>query len=112
MGSSAAWNQRWRIRASSLFGLGSTFLTRNVVGRLTAFPKMSACCFGSDGNRFITLSEMNGVICRMCDRSSGFWIRCTMKFEHWDSTVFEISLGRCDARMRNAPYLRPSLATR
>ena len=112
VGSPAALNQSSRICASSLFGRGDTSRTLNVVGRLTALPKISACCFGSDGSRFITLSEMNGVIWRMCTRSSGFWIRCTMKFEHYESTVFESSLGRCDATIRNAPYFRPSFATR
>lgn len=62
VGSPAALNQSSRICASSLLGRGETSRTLNVVGRFTALPKMSACCLGSDGSRFITLSEMNGVI--------------------------------------------------
>ena len=59
----------------SLRGLGDASRTLNVVGRLTEVPNTSACCRGNDGNRFRTDSEMNGVICRICERSSGFWMR-------------------------------------
>ena len=31
-------------------------------GQMTEVPKTSACCFGSDGSRFGTTSEMKGVI--------------------------------------------------
>lgn len=62
----AGRNHKSRIAASSLLGFGFTSRTLNVVGKLTALPKIRACCFGNDGRRFITLSETNGVICRIC----------------------------------------------
>ena len=60
-----ALNHSLRISASSLLGRGYTSRTLKVVGKFTAFPNIRACCLGSEGNRFSTLSEIKGVICRM-----------------------------------------------
>src|SRR5690606_4490061 len=108
----SSWNQSSPIFASSLIGSGFASRTLKVVGRFTEVPKTSACCFGNDGKRFRTASEMNGVICLICERSSGFCILWITKFEHCESTVFESSLGRCEATKRKSPYFRPSLAIR
>gem|GEM_PF-6116755 len=55
---SGSENHTCRIGESSLLGFGEAFLTLNVVGMLTELPKMRACCFGSDGSRLSTDSEI------------------------------------------------------
>lgn len=97
-------------RGVSLVGTGSGFRTFTLAATLTALPKRRPSPGAKIGNCSSKPREPTGRIFLKYSISSGFWMRCTRKFAHWDSTVALTSDGRWLVMTRESPNFRPSLA--